>query len=184
MVKKALRYVRGTTGLMLTYRKIESIEIEGYSDSDFAGDVDDRKSMSGYIFTLANGAISWKSSKQSVTASSTMYAEFVAYYEASGQVTWLKKFVPGLRVVDSIEKSLKLYCNNELAVFYAHNNKSSGAAKHIDIKFNVVKEQVQDQIICLEHIRTNKMLADPLTKGLPHNVFREHLADMGLRESI
>ena len=104
MVKKALRYVRGTTGLMLTYKKSESLEIEGYSDSDFAGDVDDRKSTSGYIFTLAKGAISWKSSKQSVTTSSTMYAEFVACYEASGQVAWLKKFVPSLRVVDSIEK--------------------------------------------------------------------------------
>ena len=184
MVKKALRYVRGTTGLMLTYRKSETLEIEGYSDSDFAGDADDRKSTSGYIFTLAKGAISWKSSKQTVTASSTMYAEFVACYEASGQVTWLKKFVPGLKVVDSIEKPLKLYCDNEPAVFYAHNNKSSGAAKHIDIKFYVVKEQVQDQTICLEHIRTNKMLADPLTKGLPPNVFREHLAGMGLRESL
>ena len=84
-----------------------------------------------------------------------MYAEFVACYEASGQVTCLKKFVPGLRVVDSIEKPLKLYRDNEAAVFYAHNNKSSGAAKHIDIKFYVVKEQVQDQTICLEHIRTN-----------------------------
>jgi len=184
MVKKALRYVRGTTGLMLTYRKSETLEIEGYSDSDFAGDADDRKSTSGYIFTLAKGAISWKSSKQTVTASSTMYAEFVACYEASGQVTWLKKFVPGLKVVDSIEKPLKLYCDNEPAVFYAHNNKSSGAAKHIDIKFYVVKEQVQDQTICLEHIRMNKMLANPLTKGLPPNVFREHLAGMGLRESL
>jgi len=71
-----------------------------------------------------------------------MYAEFVACYEASGQVTWLKKFVCGLRVVDSIEKPLKLYCDNEPAVFYAHNNKSSSAAKHIDIKFYVIKEQV------------------------------------------
>ena len=87
-------------------------------------------------------------------------------------------------MVDSIEKPLKLYCDNEPAVFYAHNNKSSGAAKHIDIKFYVVKEQVQDETICLEHIRTDKMLADPLTKGLPPNVFREHLAGMGLRESL
>ena len=78
MVKKALCYVRGTTGLMLTYRKSKSLEIEGYSDADFAGDADDRKSTSAYIFTFAKGAISWKSSKQSVTASSTMYAKFVA----------------------------------------------------------------------------------------------------------
>ena len=113
-----------------------------------------------------------------------MYTEFVACYETSGQVTWLKKFVPSLRVVDSIEKPLKLYCDNEPEVFYAHNNKSSGAAKHIDIKFYVVKEQVQDETICLDHIRTDKMLADPLTKGLPPNVFREHLVGMGLRESL
>ena len=82
------------------------------------------------------------------------------------------------------KKTLKLYYDNELAVFYAHNNKSSGAAKHIDIKFYVVKEQVQNQTICLEHIRTNKMLADPLTKGIPPNMFRERLAGMGLREDL
>ena len=172
MVMKALWYLQGTKGLMLTYRRSDSLQVEGYSDSDFAGDIDDRKSTSGYVFTLAGGAISWKSSKQSVTASSTMYAEFVACYEASGQVKWLKKFIPGLKVVDSIERPIKMYCDNEPAVFYAHNNKSSGADKYIDIKFY------------LEYISTKKMLADPLTKGLPHNVFREHLADMGLRESL
>ena len=79
---------------------------------------------------------------------------------------------------------MKLYCGNEPAIFCAHYNKSSGAAKHINIKFYVVMEQVQDQTICLEHVRTSKMLADPLTKGLPPNVFREHLAGMGLRESM
>ena len=87
-------------------------------------------------------------------------------------------------MVDNVGKPLKLYCDNELAVFYAHNNKSSGATKHIDIKFYVVKEKVQDQTICLEHVRTSKMLADPFTKGLPPKVFREHLARMGLRESL
>ena len=60
----------------------------------------------------------------------------------------------------------------------------SGAAKHIDIKFYVVKEQIQDQTIWLEYIRTNKMLADPLTKGLPPNVFRKHLAGIGLRDDL
>ena len=87
-------------------------------------------------------------------------------------------------MVDSVEKLLKLYYGNEPAAFCAHNNKSSGAAKHIDNKFYVVKEQVQDQRICLEHVRTSKMLADPLTKGLPPKVLREHLAGMGLRESL
>ncbi len=74
MVKKALRYVKGTKNYMLTYRRSDSLEIRGYSDADFAGDKDDRKSTSGYVFTLAGGAISWRSSKQSIVASSTMYA--------------------------------------------------------------------------------------------------------------
>jgi hypothetical protein len=64
-----------------------------------------------------------------------MYAEFVACYEATGQAEWLKKFVLRLRVVDSIEKSLKIYCNNELAVQYSYNKKKSDASKHINIKY-------------------------------------------------
>ena len=113
-----------------------------------------------------------------------MYAEFVACYETMGQVNWLKKFMPGLKVVDDIHRPLKLYCDNEPTVCYAHNNKSSGAAKYIDIEFYVVKDKVQDHSISLEHISTKKMLANPLTKGLPPNVFREHLTGMGLRESL
>jgi hypothetical protein len=113
-----------------------------------------------------------------------MYAEFVACYEATGQVNWLKKFVPELKVIDNINEPLRLYCDNNPAVQYAHNNRSSGAAKHIDIKYYVVKDKVWDHIINLEHISTEKMLADPLTKGLPPNVFREHVAGMGLRESL
>jgi hypothetical protein len=76
--------------------------------------------------------------------SSTMYAEFVACYEAVGQTMWLKKFVPDLRVVDNIKRPLKLYCNNEPAILYAHNNKKTKAAKYINIRFYVVKEKIQD----------------------------------------
>jgi hypothetical protein len=116
--------------------------------------------------------------------SSTIYAEFVACYEATGQAMWLKKFVPGLRVVDSIERTLKLYCDNEPAVLYTHNNKKTKASMHINIRFYVVKEKIQDQTISLEHISTKKMSVDPVTNGLPPSVFREHLAGMGLRESL
>ena len=146
---------------MLTYKKTENLEVVGYSDADFAGCVDTKKSTSGYVFMLANGAISWKSSKQSLTAASMMQAEFMACYEAVGKVVWLKGFIPRLRVVDSISKPLSLYCDNKAAVFYANNNKSSGAAKHIDIKYFVVKDRIQDHTIELEHISTKEMLADP-----------------------
>ncbi|KAK3142870.1 hypothetical protein QOZ80_4BG0352960 [Eleusine coracana subsp. coracana] len=84
LIKKVLRYLQGMKGLMLVYRRSDSLQVVGYSDSDFA--TDNTKSTSGYIFTLAGGAISWKSSKQTITAGSTMYAEFIACYEATWQV--------------------------------------------------------------------------------------------------
>jgi hypothetical protein len=169
---------------MLMYERSDSLKIVGYSDLDFTGCLDTDRFTSGYVFKLADGAISWSSSKQTVMTSSTMYAEFVACYEDMGQAMWLKKFVPCLRVVDSIERPLKLYCDNEPAVLYTHNNKKTKAAKHINIRFYVVKEKIQNQTISLEHISTKKMIVDPLIKGLPPSVYREHLASMGLRESL
>jgi hypothetical protein len=76
-----------------------------------------------------------------------------------------------------------MYCDNQPAVFYAHNNKSSKATRPI-VKYYVVKDKIQDQTISLEHIRTKDMLVDSLTKGLPPSVFKEHLAVMGLMGSL
>jgi hypothetical protein len=98
-----------------------------------------------------------------------MYAEFIACFEATGQAIWLKKFIPDLKVVDCIDKPLKMYCGNKPAVFYAHNNKSSKASIPIEIKYYVVKDKIQDHTTSLKHIRTNDMLAGPLMKGLPPN---------------
>jgi hypothetical protein len=125
---------------MLTYERSDSLEIVDYSDLDFVGCLDTNRSTLGYVFKLAGGAISWSSSKQTAMTSSTMYAEFVACYEAVGQTMWLKKFMPGLKVVDNIERSLKLYCDNESTVLYGHNNKKIKATKHINIRFYVVKK--------------------------------------------
>jgi hypothetical protein len=169
---------------MLTYRRSGSLEIRGYLDADYAEDQDDKKSTSGYVFTLAGGAILWRSYKQSIVASSTMYAEFIACFDATRQTIWLNKFIPDLKVVNCIDKPLNMYCENQPTVFYAYNNKWSKATRPIEIKYYVVKDKIQDQTINLEHIRTKNMLEDPLTKGLPPNVLKEHLADMGLRESL
>jgi hypothetical protein len=80
--KKVLRYLQGTKHYMLTYKKTDNLEVMGYSYSDSAGCANSQKSISGYVFTLANGVISWKSSKQRLTTFSMMYAEFIACYEA------------------------------------------------------------------------------------------------------
>ncbi|KAL4354134.1 hypothetical protein GQ457_06G003750 [Hibiscus cannabinus] len=89
--KKVLRYLKGTKEYMLTYKRSDHLEVVGYSDSDFVGCVDSRKSTSGYIFMFASGAISWRSVKQTLTATSTMEAEFVSCFEATSHGVWLKK---------------------------------------------------------------------------------------------
>ena len=138
------------------------------------------KSTSGYIYLLAEGVVSWKSAKQYLIASSTMAAKFIACYEASNHGICLRNFVTGLSIVDCIERPLKLFCDNKSAVMYSNNNRSSTKSKHIDIKFLVVKERVQSGQLSIEHIGTNSMVADPLTKGLPPKVFHEHTARMGV----
>jgi len=158
-IKKVLCYLQGTEEYMLKYKKTENLELVGYVDADFVGCVDTKKSTSDYVFTLGNGAILWKSSKQSLKVASMMQAEFVACYEAVEQAVWLKGFISGLRVVDIISKALRLYYDNKVAVFYVNNNKSSGAAKHIKIKYFVENDRIQDHTIELEHISTTQMLA-------------------------
>ncbi|WOG95703.1 hypothetical protein DCAR_0415030 [Daucus carota subsp. sativus] len=165
---------------MLVYRKSENLEIIGYSDSDLAGCIDTRKSTSGYVFMLAGGAISWKSAKRTLIAQSTIEAEFIACYEATNYAIWLRNFVTGLRVVDGIERPLKVYCDNRAATEFSNYNGSSSASKHIDIKYLVVIERVQNHIVSIEHIGTNFMLADPLTKALTPKVFHGHTAQMGV----
>ena len=167
-------YLQRIKDYMLTYKRSDQIEIIGYSDSDFVGCQDNMTYTSGYIYLLPGGAISWKGAKQTLIASSTMAAEFVACYEASNHELWLRNFVIRLRILSGIERQLKLYCNNKLAVLYSNNNRSSYRSRYIDIKFLVVKESVQSGQIFIEHIGTNSMIADPLTKRLTLNVFYEH----------
>ena len=160
------------------------MEVIGYLDADFAGCQDSRKSTSGYIFMLAGGAISWKSVKQTLVASSTMEAEFIACFEAcfeaSNQGIWLRNFITGLQIMEGINKLLRINCDNKATELYSKNNRSSSKSKHIDIKFLVVKERIQSGQVSIEHISTNSMIVDPLTKGLPPKVFHEHVAQMGV----
>lgn len=182
--KKVLRYLKGTKGYMLMYRQTDNLDVIGYSDSDFAGCVNSRKSTSGYIFMMVDGAISWRSTKQTLVATSTMEAEFVSCFEATSHGVWLKSFISGLRIMDSVSKSLKIFCDNSATVFMAKNNKSGSRSKHIDIKYLVIRERVKDKIVVINHISTDLMIADPLTKGMPPIKFKDHVENMGLGSSL
>ena len=178
--KRVMRYLQKTKDYMFTYRRSNHLEIMGYSDSDFIGCLDSRKSTSAYIFMLARGAVSWKSVKQTLIAFSTMEAEFIACYQASNHGIWMRNFITQLRIVDGIEKPLRINCDYKAAEFYSKNNRSSSKSKHIDIKFLIVKERVQSLQVSIKHISTNSMIVDLLTKGLPPKVLHEHATHMGV----
>ena len=83
-------------------------------------------------------------------------------------------------MVDSISRPMVIFCDNSAAVMFSKNNKSSGRSKHIDIKYLVVRERIHNQLVSVEHIGTQQMIADPMTKGLLPMLYNEHVAHMGL----
>ena len=129
---------------MSTYRHTNTLEVVGFSDSNYAGYVDDKMSTSGYIFMMVEGDVLWKSVKQTLTASSTMEAEYVVCYEATCHTIWLWNFISALEVNHSISKPLKLFYDNYAVVSFSRNTRSTSRSKHIDVKFLFVKEKVSE----------------------------------------
>ena len=128
---------------------------------------------------LAGGVVSWRSMKQTLKTTSTMEVELISYFEATSHGVWLKSFIASLRVVDSIQRPLRLYCDNSSAIFLAKNDKSGSRSKHIDIKYLAIRERVKEHKVVIEHVSTKLMVVDPLTKGMPIRNFREDVTNMG-----
>ena len=97
---------------------------------------------------------------------------------------WLKSFIFGFRVMDSISRPLRIFCDNSAAMFLAKNNKSGSRSKHIDIKYLAIREYVKEKQVVIEHISTKLMIADPLTKGMPPMKFKNHVNRMGIVFSL
>jgi hypothetical protein len=102
----------------------------------------------------------------------------MACYEVTSQAVWLKDFIPGLQVIDSIARSFTLFCDNEVVIFFSKNNKSNGTSKWIDIKYLIIRDKVKDDTIIIQHINTRAMLTDSLTMALPPTLYKEHVAGM------
>ncbi|XP_031120281.1 secreted RxLR effector protein 161-like [Ipomoea triloba] len=154
-------------------RYLKNLDVVDYSDADFAGCFGSRRSTSRYVFVMADGAISWRSVKQSLITTSTVEAEFVTYYEETSQGVWLKNSISVLRVMDSISKPLKIYYDSSVVVFLAKNDKNESRSKHIDIKFLAIRERVKNQLVIIEHISIGLMLAYPFTKAMPLFRFKD-----------
>nr|KYP76581.1 Retrovirus-related Pol polyprotein from transposon TNT 1-94 [Cajanus cajan] len=139
VVKTILKYLRRTQDQFLIYGGTE-LMLKGYTDASFASDKDDSKSISGYVFTLYGGAVSWKSSKQATVADSTTEAEYIAASDAAKEAVWMKKFITELGVVPSIEEPISLLCNNNGAIAQAKEPRSHQKSKHILRRYQLIRE--------------------------------------------
>ena len=177
--KRILRYLKGTVYLGLSYKKCADGNLIGYSDADWAGDVDDRHSTSGNVFLLAKGAVSWLSKKQATVALSTAEAEYVALSAATQEAIWLRRLLTD--VGEPLEDPIVINEDNQGAIAMAKNPVGHARTKHIDIRYHFVREGVQNGAIILKYVATGEMIADILTKPLPRHSFEKLVLELGMK---
>ncbi|KAE8727554.1 putative ribonuclease H protein [Hibiscus syriacus] len=170
-VKWILRYLRQTVDVGLVFEQDEALGqcVVGYADSDYAGDLDKRRSTTGYLFTLAKAPVSWKFTLQSTVALSTTEAEYMAVSEAVKEAIWLNGLMEDLGVVQS---HISLYCDSQSAIHLAKNQVYHSRTKHIDVKYHFVREIFEERKILLQKIATSENPADMMTK-MRHYKFGE-----------
>ena len=145
----------------------QELEYHRYSDSDYARDVETRKSTSGYVFFIAGGPVSWKSAKQHAVTLSSTKAEYYALTEAAKEAKWHQAFLEEIGYSGTDVRPVMLHGDNTGALSLAENPEHHGRAKHIDIKMHYIRQEVQNGSIQLGYVATRKMAADGLTKPLP-----------------
>jgi hypothetical protein len=177
-VKRVLRYVKGTLNHGLKFTDHENFHLYGYSDADWAGCTETRKSTSGQVFRLGNCTISWRSKKQSVVALSSTESEYIALSESAQEAVWMRDLLKGIGFGE--ESPTVLYEDNQGAIALAQNPKDHSRTKHIDIKFHYTREQIDNKTLEIRDCSTLDMLADTLTKGLPKPAFLKFRERMGI----
>jgi Reverse transcriptase (RNA-dependent DNA polymerase) len=179
-LERVFRYLRGTCDYELTYRRgtDSGLTLYGFTDADWASDVNDRRSTSGYAFFLAGGAISWSSKKQtSITLSSTE-AEYIAGTHGAKEAVWLRQFLEQIHFPPS--SPTDMYMDNQSAIAIAKNPEFHDRTKHIDVCHHFLRKKVEDKQINLEYIPTNDQIADVLTKGLSREKHDKFMMGMGV----
>lgn len=159
--KGVLRYLNGTAKFGISY---QGLHIEAYCDADYAGDLDSRRSTTGYVFTMGGGAISWSSRLQPTVAASTTEAEYMAAAYAIKEALWLRNLLNDLGMKTH---TITINADNQSAIKLLKNPIFSMRSKHIDIIYHFARERVMRNDIAFKYIPTSKMVADALTKPLP-----------------
>ncbi|GAU28814.1 hypothetical protein TSUD_21510 [Trifolium subterraneum] len=169
--KRILRYIKGTMDYGIVFNKPDKkgIELIGYTDSNWCGDKDDRKSTAGYVFLYGGSPISWCSRKEPVVALSTCEAEYIAASLSACQGVWLSNLIDEISNVKCDSVILKV--DNMSAINLAKNPIAHGRSKHIELRFHYLREQVGNGKLKLEHCRTDLQVADVLTKAVTVETF-------------
>ena len=179
-IKRIIRYLAGTTeyGCRYTTSSFTNMKLLGYSDSDHAGDLEKRKSTSGVVFFLNGNVVTWTSQKQRVVALSSCEAEYIAAASAACQGVWLTRLIADL-TGERLQK-FKLLMDNKSALELSKNPVYHERSKHIDTRYHFIRECVSDEIAEVEHIGTERQLADILTKPLGRIKFVEMRYKLGV----
>ena len=176
--KRVLRYLSKTQKMGITFGGGE-MNLIGYSDADFAGDEDTRRSRTGTIFILNGGPVTWLSQKQSYITTSTCQAECGAAFAATKQIIWLRRLLADI----GIKKygATVLHMDNTGAIAFTSNPEANhNRTKHWDIQFKFIHEQKVEGTIETVFVPSNKQLADMLTKALPAALFNDALRQLNM----
>lgn len=167
---RGIFYAVGTTG-------DEDVTLGGWTDSDWAGDIDMRRPTTGYCFTLGSGAISW-SKKQPTVALSSTKAEYRAACSGTCEAVWLRRLLGELGFPQ--RKSSAILCDNQSCIAIARNPVFHAGTKYIEIQYHFVREKLLDGTITLEYCRTEVNLAHLFTKALQQTLVGTHSRSLGL----
>ncbi|GMI85509.1 cysteine-rich RLK (RECEPTOR-like protein kinase) 8 [Hibiscus trionum] len=165
--KWIMRYLRGTSNMKLCFGNEKPILV-GYIDSDMVGDIDSRRSTSGYLITYSGGVVAWQSRLQKCVALSTIESDFIAATEACKEMLWMKKFVQELGFT---QERYVLYCDSQSAIHLGKNSTFQARSYHIDVRYDWIRDVLEAKLLELEKIYTDDNGADMLTKALPRMKF-------------
>ena len=179
--KLLLRYLKGTATFGLTLGgKDSGVDVIGWTDSDWAQDPDFRRSVTGYIFDVAGGSVSWASKRQPTVALSTMEAEYMAASNATKEAIWLRILLVDLGFPQV--QATTIHADNQGCIALSRGTVTHSRAKHIDIRHHFLRERVASSEVNLLYCSTKDMLADILTKQLPREAFERFRLALGVGE--
>ncbi|PRQ35370.1 putative RNA-directed DNA polymerase [Rosa chinensis] len=177
-VFRILRYLKSAPGKGLLFSKHSHLDVSGYTDADWAGNITDRRSTSGYFTFVGGNLVTWKSKKQKVVARSSAEAEYKGMARGLCELLWLRNLLRDLGFRQ--EKAMQLYCDNKATIEIAHNPVQHDRTKHVEVDRHFIKEKLDGQIIMFPFVPTEEQLADILTKALSSKAFYDSLDKLGI----